>query len=133
MKRSSYVWSTVLAGFVAVVGLANPVAAHHSFAMFDKERVVKLKGVVRKVEWRNPHVYFFIDNTADGQQYSVECGSINALTRTGWKVSTLKAGDVVSMEIAPLRSGETGGLLNLVVLPNGTKMTGGSPPPEQAS
>jgi hypothetical protein len=132
MKPSCYVVSMLLAGLVAVVGLSSPVAAHHSFAMFDKERAMTLKGVVRKIEWKNPHVYFYVENAGDTKQYAIECGSINALTRTGWKVSTLKVGDAVSMEIFPLRNGELGGLLNLVTLPNGAKMTGGSPPPEQA-
>jgi hypothetical protein len=95
--------------------------------MFDKNRLVSVKGVVRKVEWTNPHVYLFVEVT-DAQggktQYAVECNSPNVLMRTGWKANLLKAGDAVSVGLYPLRNGQPGGLLDAVVLPDGRTIKG---------
>jgi hypothetical protein len=90
--------------------------------MFDKDRTVTVKGVVSEVEWRNPHVFIFID-VPDGKggstQYAVECDSPNVLMRTGWKASTVKVGDSVSIDLYPLRDGRPGGLLDTMTLSNG--------------
>lgn len=117
-----------LAPVIAVIlMLVRPAQAHHSFAMFDKDRAVTVKGVVSKVEWRNPHVFIFID-VPDGKggstQYAVECNSPNVLTRTGWKASTVKVGDSVSVDLYPLRDGRPGGLLDTMTLSNGEKLKG---------
>ena len=107
--------------------LAGPAQAHHSFAMFDKNQMVTVKGTVSKIEWKNPHVFIFLD-APDGKggnaQYAIECNSPNVLMRTGWKVNTLKAGDQVSMDIYPLRDGRPGGLLDKVVLADGKTIKG---------
>lgn len=107
--------------------LACPVRAHHSFAMFDKNRVVTVKGVVSKVEWANPHVFIFVE-ASDGKggkvKHAVECNSPNVLMRTGWKPGTVKAGDPISIDIYPLRDGRPGGLLDQVTLADGKKLKG---------
>lgn len=117
-----------LAPVMAVIlMLAGPVQAHHSFAMFDKNKVVTVKGVVSKVEWRNPHVFIFItapDGKGGTTQYAVECNSPNVLMRTGWKASTVKVGDAISIDLYPLRDGRPGGLLDTVTLANGEKLKG---------
>ena len=109
-------------GVVALLVLTCPVQAHHSFAMFDKNRLVTVKGVVSKVEWTNPHVYIFVD-VANGKggatRYAVECNSPNVLMRTGWRPKTVKAGDAVSVGLYPLRNGQPGGLLDAVTLSDG--------------
>ena len=111
----------------ALVALACPVQAHHSFAMFDKNRHVTVKGTVSKVEWTNPHVYIFV-NVPDGKggktQYALECNSPNVLMRTGWRATTLKAGDAVSVALYPLRNGQPGGLLDTVTLSDGRTIKG---------
>jgi hypothetical protein len=111
----------------AMVALTGPVQAHHSFAMFDKNRLVTIKGVVRKVEWTNPHVFIFVE-VANGKggstQYAMECTSPNVLMRTGWKPGTVKAGDTVSVGLYPLRNGQPGGLLDSITLPDGKKIKG---------
>lgn len=107
--------------------LAGPAQAHHSFAMFDKEKVVTVKGVVSKVEWKNPHVFVFIavpDDNGGTTQYAIECNSPNVLMRTGWKAGTLKVGDSVSINLYPLRDGRPGGLLDTVTLANGETLKG---------
>ncbi|MEP7247638.1 MAG: DUF6152 family protein [Gammaproteobacteria bacterium] len=115
------------AAVTGVLVLPNPAEAHHSFAMFDKTQPVTVKGVVRKIEWTNPHVYFFMEaKDAKGvtSEYAIECGSINLLTRKGWKVNTIKVGDKIAAGIFPLRSGQPGGLLDSVTLPNGSVLKG---------
>src|SRR5262245_26832085 len=95
----------VLAGLVAtaIVASAMPVLAHHSFAAeFDALKPVNLTGVVTKVEWMNPHTYFYVDvkdpQTGKVANWACEMGSPNGLTRQGWTRNTLKVGMVVSLE-----------------------------------
>jgi Family of unknown function (DUF6152) len=98
--------SRVLAVLVAVMALsasAVPVFAHHSFAAeFDTAKPVNLTGVVTKVEWMNPHTYFYVDvkdpQSGKVTNWACEMGSPNGLTRQGWTRNTLKVGMVVSLE-----------------------------------
>lgn len=110
------------------LALVCPVQAHHSFAMFDKEHLVTIQGVVRKVEWTNPHVFVFVEvpnpKGGAGTQYALECTSPNVLMRSGWKPGTLKVGDSVSVGMYPLRNGQPGGLLDTVTLPSGKTIKG---------
>ena len=92
----------VLAGAMLVAS-AMPVLAHHSFAAeFDAQKPVNLTGVVTKVEWMNPHTYFYIDvkdaETGKVTNWACEMGSPNGLTRQGWTRNTLHVGMVVQME-----------------------------------
>jgi hypothetical protein len=97
---------TKLVAFVAAVAMmaaAAPVSAHHSFAAeFDATKPVNITGVVTKVEWMNPHTYFYIDvkDPATGKvaNWANEMGSPNGLIRQGWTRSTLKVGMVVTVE-----------------------------------
>ena len=110
-----------------VYALVTPVHAHHSFAMFDKTKVLTVKGTLRKLEWSNPHVYLFVEGKGeDGntREYMVEAASINLLGRKGWKVNTVTIGETVSIAFFPLRDGHPGGLLDSVTLANGTVMKG---------
>ena len=78
------------------------VHAHHSFAAeFDSNKPVNLTGAVTKVEWQNPHVWFYIDvKDASGKviNWGVEMGSPNGLMRAGWDRNVMKTGDVVTVE-----------------------------------
>jgi hypothetical protein len=103
--------------------LSVPVFAHHSFAMFDQKKTVTLKGTVSEFQWTNPHAFIHIEvpNPAGGKvQWQVELNSPNNLKRQGWKSTSVKAGDQVTLVLNPLRDGSRGGLFVSVTLPDGT-------------
>ena len=94
---------TVFVAGIALFAVAAPIFAHHSFsAEFDSKQTVKLIGSVTKVEWQNPHAYFYIDvkdeKTGKVVNWACEMGSPNGLTGQGWTRNTLKLGMVVSVE-----------------------------------
>jgi hypothetical protein len=91
---------------------ASPALAHHSFAMFDQTKVMTLEGTVHEFQWTNPHSFIELDVASGGrtQRWSIELNSPNNLTRQGWRRTSLKAGEHISVRIAPLRNGRTGGL-----------------------
>ena len=91
---------------------------------------VTLKGEVTKFQWTNPHAYLDIDvRQKDGttKHYSIEMTSINMMTRLGWRSNMIKAGDRVSVTMAPLLNGEPSGLMLDVTLPDGKKLEPGVP------
>lgn len=115
-----------LAACAALIAL--PLSAHHSFVMFDTTSQVTIKGSVTSFEWTNPHAYIEVDSTAaDGstKHWSVELGSPSILTQSGWKHTTLKKGDNVTLQINPLKNGDPGGLLVQAILQNGTTLGNG--------
>lgn len=117
------------AGLACAAAVAGAVAfAHHSFAMFDNDHQIKLTGTVQQFQWTNPHVYIELDApdaAGAGKHYTIECASPGILDRVGWKWNMIKVGDKITTIIAPLRSGEPGGLLKQVTLPDGRKFSNG--------
>ncbi|WP_404712301.1 DUF6152 family protein [Sphingomonas sp. MMS24-J13] len=90
--------------------LAGPASAHHSYAMFDGNKVITLKGTVDEFRWTNPHVALFVKvEGAPEAVWAVELTSPGNLTRLGWARSSVKPGDKVEVEINPLRDGQHGG------------------------
>ena len=120
--------------FLGIFGLpfgllmaAMPVMAHHSFAaQFAGNKTVTLKGTVTKVEWMNPHIYFFIDvkdNSGKAASWAIEGGSPSGLYRYGWTKNSLKPGDDVTVEGFLARDGSN--LANMsVVTMAGKKVLG---------
>jgi len=103
---------STLAVVVVAAGLflaAKPIVAHHAFAAeFDANKPVKLTGTVTKVDWRNPHTWFFIDvadETGKVANWGWELGSPNGLLRAGWTRNSMKIGDVVTVEGSAARDG----------------------------
>ena len=113
-----------------LLAMATPALAHHSFAMYDHTRTVTLKGEVTKFQWTNPHAYLEVDvKQKDGttKHYSIEMTSINMMTRLGWRSNMIKAGDLVTVTLSPLLTGEAAGLMLDVTLPDGRKLEPGVP------
>ena len=107
---------------------AVPLAAHHSFVMFDTTAQVTVTGSVTSFEWTNPHTYIELDAAGKDdvvKHWSIELGSPSILRNSGWKHDTLKPGDRVTLIINPLKSGMPGGLLLQATLSDGRKLGNG--------
>jgi uncharacterized protein DUF6152 len=104
---------SVLAFLFAASALlvTRPAAAHHSAAMFDDEKVVELKGTIKEMQWKNPHVWIQVVVVQDGKptEWSLEGGSPNSLSRNGWRSTTFKAGDEVTVRLNPMKDGTPAG------------------------
>ena len=115
---------------IAALGLmlaSVPAMAHHSFAAeFDSTKPIKLTGAVTKIEWMNPHAYFYIDvtdeKTGKVTNWGLEMGSPNGLMRQGWTRNSMKIGDVVSVEGSAAKDGSNIGNARSVSLSNGQKL-----------
>lgn len=120
------------AGLAAVITLAAAMSvhAHHSFALFDNDNQIKLQGRVTDFQWTNPHVYIELDvgDDASGHKvWTIECANPGILNRVGWKFNMIKEGDLITVIVGPLRSGESGALLKQVTLPDGRVFSNGGP------
>ena len=110
--------------------------AHHSFAMFDLGKQVSLNGTVKEFEWTNPHAWIEINvpsDTGPDVLWSVQMNSPNNLTRQGWKRTTLKAGDRVTIIVNPMRDGRKAGLFYKLTQADGETITDPRPGSANAS
>ena len=129
----------------AALGLllsAGPATAHHSFAMFSRDRTLMLQGQVREFQWANPHAWIQVvvtDDQGAQKEWSIECGSPNMMLRQGWKSRTLKSGDKVALIMHPMLDGSPSGSLVSITLADGRVLgpggapapaTGNAPPPK---
>jgi hypothetical protein len=112
---------------VGVTAILTPAFAHHSGAMFDIARKVDISGTIIDFNWSNPHANFKVNVDKPGgapEVWAVEMNSPNNLVRDGWKRTTLKPGDKVTVTVRPLRDGTPGGQYVSIVLADG-KVLGG--------
>ena len=115
---------------VTVFGLlasSAPSWAHHSTAEFDYGKTITVQGVVKEVQWTNPHSYLQILSTgADGAtvQWGVEIGAPAINVRLGWRKDSVKVGDKVTLMMAPARDGRYFGTLRVLTFEDGRKLNG---------
>ncbi len=110
----------------AMLMVAAPAGAHHSGAGVDRSRTVTITGIVKEFRWTNPHSWIDLEVTdAKGAAlWSIEMNPPPYLVRSGWKASTLKPGDKVSVTLNPIRTGEPGGIFVSVTLADGRVLDG---------
>jgi hypothetical protein len=110
--------------FVAAAMLgAGAADAHHSPVMFDQTKQVTLTGTVREFQWTNPHSYIQLlvkNDEGEEVEWSLEMGASVYLYNLGWRPSSIKAGETLTVTVAPLRKGGNGGLLLKATRADGT-------------
>ena len=117
-------------GVTGVLLAAAPLLAHHSFAAeYDAKKPIELKGTITKVDWMNPHVYFYIDVKDESgkiDNWAFEMGPPRLLERGGWKKSTMKEGDEVIVSGTLAKDGGKHGNARSVTLANTGQKLGGA-------
>jgi hypothetical protein len=110
MKPIKLLTAALLPALAAIL-VAPPASAHHSAAMFDDTKVVELKGTVKELQWANPHIWLqvIVEDKGVKTEWSLEGGSPNSLSRQGWRSTTFKPGDVITVRFAPMKDGSPGG------------------------
>lgn len=108
-----------------------PLTAHHSFAAeYDMNQAVSVKGTVTKVDWLNPHVHIYMDvkdETGKVANWEFEMQAPNSLIRSGFTRTTVKPGDVITIDGYRAKDGSNLGNAVDVTLPDGRKIKGRNP------
>ena len=121
---------TTLALLVAgSLATATPLVAHHSFAAeFDASKAIRITGALTKIEWTNPHIYFYVDVMENGGvvKWGCSAGSPGALSRRGFKRGDLKLCDTIVVDGYRAKDGSTFMDARRVTLPDGRIVSGAS-------
>jgi len=131
MKHCAFLGLCLAASIVATP-LAPHVSAHHSFAAeYDANKPLNMTGAVTKIEWTNPHVYFYIDvrdeRTGKVVNWAFEMGAPAVIQRTGWTRNTMKIGDLVTVTGSQAKSGRPhGNARTVTVASTGQRLGAGS-------
>ena len=115
----------VLLVSAVITAASAPLLAHHGSASFDTSKKVTLKGTVTEWLWANPHCFLKVDAKDDSgsvRNWNLELGNPTDMTAVGFKRTTFKAGDKVTVTVQPVKSGAPVGRLITVQLPDGTRL-----------
>src|SRR6185436_2188569 len=102
--------------------VTHTVLAHHSPVMFDRAQPLTLTGTVREFQWTDPPSYIRLvvkNDQGQDEEWSLEMAAPTYLYNLGWRPSTVKTGDTLTVTVAPLRKGGKGGLLLKAVTADG--------------
>lgn len=115
----------------ALASLPVVAIAHHTYAMFDGSKTLSVSGTIAKLEWKNPHVFVWMyvpskETPGKYDLWAFENGSPTVLEAHGWSKNVLKAGDKITVEYWPLRSGAIGGHWEKGKLADGRVLQGAS-------
>jgi len=126
--KSRFMLALAMCASMVVVPAAN---AHHSFAAeFDGSKPTRLVGKITRVEWTNPHSYFYvdvIDTKGKVTNWGCEGAGPGALSRRGWNKGDLKIGDTIVVDGYRAKDGSNLVDARRVTLPDGRTVYGGSP------
>src|SRR5688572_9935074 len=131
----------IVTGATALLSM-RVATAHHSTAEFDYTKQLTIKGMVKEVQWTNPHsfIQLLVDDAAGAKvEWSVEIGSPSLNVNLGWRKNSVKAGDEITMLLSPARNGKPYGTLRVLTFSDGRQLEGVAarvralPPPPPAS
>lgn len=127
MRMASKLSLGLLATAIAVAPLAI-AEAHHSTAEFNYASTVVLKGKVKELQWTNPHSYVQVlvprANGSGVDQWGIEIGAPAINVRMGWRKTSVKPGDEVTLTISPARDGSRYGTLRFLTFADGRRLDG---------
>ena len=111
--------------------VATPLVAHHSFAAEYGNEPAHLQGAVTKIEWQNPHVFFYIDvrdeKTETVTKWALEMGAPAVIQRNGWTRNTMKIGDIVIVDGTKAKNGKPlANARSVIMASTGKKLGAGS-------
>ena len=118
-------------GLAIAILISSSVYAHHSAAGVDRTKSVTVEGVVKEFKWGNPHSWLDVEvaNSKGGTDiWSFEMNPPAYLVRSGWKSTSVKAGDKVKVTGRPFMNGDPGGIFMTVTLPSGQTLAAGASP-----
>jgi hypothetical protein len=125
----------VLLAIAVLLMTAAPLVAHHGAASFDTEKEITLKGTVTEWIWANPHCFLKFDakdDTGTVRNWAVETANPTDMTVRGWRRTSFKAGDQVTVTLQPVKNGAPVGRVRKVVLANGETLGTSGPAPGAA-
>jgi hypothetical protein len=122
--------SRFLSAFFISAAMISPLWAHHAFtAEYDARKPIDFSGAVTKVEWMNPHVYFYVQAKGPNGKtttFAVEGASPNVLRRLRWGKDSIRVGDVITVSGFSAKNGSNAVNARKILLPDGTSLFAGS-------
>ena len=118
--------SRIVSAFAILLVAIASASAHHAAAGIDRTKTLELKGTIKAFSWQNPHSWMEVDVVNEQGKvvtWTVEMTAPSYLVRAGWKATTVKPGDEVSVTVRPLKNGDPGGLFVSVTLADGRTLT----------